>query len=156
MASVTEDEVSFPFAQAREIVLDCYSSFSPELGDARRRFFDERRIDAPVRPAKRGGAFCASAVPSVNPYVLLNYTSQRRDVLTLAHELGHGVHFALAARQGIFHQNTPLTLAETASVFGETSCSGGCSTRTPRLPRAWRCSPRTSRTRSPPSSARSR
>jgi oligoendopeptidase F len=120
MASVSEDEVSFPFASAREIVLGCYSSFSPELGDVAKRFFDERRIDAPVRPAKRGGAFCASAVPSVEPYVLLNYTARRRDVLTLAHELGHGVHFSLAARQGIFHQGTPLTLAETASVFGET------------------------------------
>ncbi len=120
MAAVTEDEVSFPFAQAREIVLDCYSSFSPELGALVKRFFDERRIDAPVRPAKRGGAFCAAAVPEVFPYVLLNYTARRRDVLTLAHELGHGVHFALAARQGIFHQSTPLTLAETASVFGET------------------------------------
>jgi oligoendopeptidase F len=124
MAAVTEDEVTFPFSQAREIVLDCYSSFSPELGAVARRFFDERRIDAPIRPAKRGGAFCASAVPSVFPYVLLNYTSRRRDVLTLAHELGHGVHFALAARQGIFHQHTPLTLAETASVFGETIVFG--------------------------------
>jgi oligoendopeptidase F len=124
MAAVTEDEVSFPFAQAREIVLDCYSSFSPELGALVGRFFEERRIDAPVRPAKRGGAFCAAAVPSVFPYVLLNYTSRRRDVLTLAHELGHGVHFALAASQGIFHQSTPLTLAETASVFGETIVFG--------------------------------
>jgi oligoendopeptidase F len=124
MAAVTEDEVSFTFAQAREIVLDCYSSFSPELGALVARFFDERRIDAPVRPAKRGGAFCAAAVPSVYPYVLLNYTSRRRDVLTLAHELGHGVHFALAARQGVFHQSTPLTLAETASVFGETIVFG--------------------------------
>ncbi len=119
MAAVTEDQITFPFAQAREIVLDCYSSFSPELGALAKRFFDERRIDAPVRPAKRGGAFCAAAVPTVFPYVLLNYTARRRDVLTLAHELGHGVHFALAARQGIFHQSTPLTLAETASVFGE-------------------------------------
>jgi len=124
MASVTEDEVSFPFAQAREIVLDCYASFSPELGEVAKRFFDERRIDAPVRPAKRGGAFCAAAVPSVFPYVLLNYTARRRDVLTLAHELGHGVHFALAAQQGVFHQSTPLTLAETASVFGETIVFG--------------------------------
>jgi len=124
MASVTEDEVIFPFAEAREIVLDCYSRFSPELGDVAKGFFDERRIDAPVRPGKRGGAFCASAVPSVKPYVLLNYTSRRRDVLTLAHELGHGVHFALAASQGIFHQSTPLTLAETASVFGETIVFG--------------------------------
>jgi oligoendopeptidase F len=120
MASVSEDEVAFTFAEAREIVLDCYSSFSPELGSLAKRFFDERTIDAPVRPGKRGGAFCAGAVPSVFPYVMLNFTSRRRDVLTLAHELGHGVHFALAARQGVFHQHTPLTLAETASVFGET------------------------------------
>ena len=120
MATITQDELEFPFAQAREIVLDCYASFSTELGALAGRFFDERWIDAPVRPAKRGGAFCASAVPSVHPYVMLNYTARRRDVLTLAHELGHGVHFALAARQGIFHQSTPLTLAETASVFGET------------------------------------
>ncbi len=124
MAAVTEDEVTFPYAQAKEIVLDCYSSFSPELGGLVKRFYDERRIDAPTRPAKRGGAFCAAAVPSVFPYVLLNYTARRRDVLTLAHELGHGVHFALAAEQGVFHQSTPLTLAETASVFGETIVFG--------------------------------
>jgi oligoendopeptidase F len=124
MAAVTEDEVTYPYARAREIVLDCYSSFSPKLGAVAKRFFDERYIDAPVRPAKRGGAFCASAVPSVHPYVMLNYTSRRRDVLTLAHELGHGVHFALAADQGVFHQGTPLTLAETASVFGETIVFG--------------------------------
>ncbi len=124
MAAVTEDEVTYSFAQAREIVLDCYSSFSPELGDLAKGFFDGRYIDAPLRPAKRGGAFCASAVPAVHPYVLLNYTARRRDVLTLAHELGHGVHFALAARQGIFHQTTPLTLAETASVFAETIVFG--------------------------------
>ncbi len=124
MAAVTEDEVSYSFAEAREVVLDCYHSFSPVLGELAARFFAHHRIDAPVRPAKRGGAFCAAAVPAVFPYVLLNYTSRRRDVLTLAHELGHGVHFALAARQGIFHQNTPLTLAETASVFGETIVFG--------------------------------
>jgi oligoendopeptidase F len=124
MAAVTQDEVTFSFSRAREIVLECYADFSPELGVLAQRFFDERRIDAPVRPAKRGGAFCASAVPAVYPYVMLNYTSRRRDVLTLAHELGHGVHDALAARQGIFHQTTPLTLAETASVFGETIVFG--------------------------------
>jgi oligoendopeptidase F len=124
MAAVTDDEVTYTFAEAREIVLDCYGSFSPELGTLAKRFFDERYIDAPLRPGKRGGAFCASAVPAVHPYVLLNYTSRRRDVLTLAHELGHGVHFALAARQGIFHQGTPLTLAETASVFAETIVFG--------------------------------
>jgi len=72
-----------------------------------------------VRPAKRGGAFCAYTVPAVHPYVMLNWTSRRRDVLTLAHELGHGVHAALGGQQGIFHMATPLTLAETASVFGE-------------------------------------
>jgi oligoendopeptidase F len=124
MAAVTEDEVSYSFADARELVLDCYSSFSPKLGEVAKGFFDGHYIDAPVRPAKRGGAFCASAVPSVHPYVMLNYTSRRRDVLTLAHELGHGVHFALAAPQGVFHQGTPLTLAETASVFGETIVFG--------------------------------
>ncbi len=124
MAAVTQDEVSFAYAQACELVRDCYGSFSPELGDLVQRFYDERWIDAPVRPGKRGGAFCASATPDVHPYVMLNYTSRRRDVLTLAHELGHGVHFALAARQGIFHQGTPLTLAETASVFGETIVFG--------------------------------
>jgi oligoendopeptidase F len=124
MAAVTQDEVTFTYAQACELVRDCYGSFSPELGDLVQRFYDERWIDAPVRPGKRGGAFCASATPDVHPYVMLNYTSRRRDVLTLAHELGHGVHFALAARQGIFHQGTPLTLAETASVFGETIVFG--------------------------------
>jgi oligoendopeptidase F len=124
IAPVSADEQTFSFARAREIVLDCYSSFSPELGDLARRVFQERHIDAPLRPGKRGGAFCASAVPSVHPYVMVNYTSRRRDVLTLAHELGHGVHFALAARQGVFHQDTPLTLAETASVFGETIVFG--------------------------------
>jgi oligoendopeptidase F len=123
-APVTDDDVTYTFAQAREIVLDCYGAFSPELGRVAQGFFDGRYIDAPLRPGKRGGAFCASAVPSVHPYVLLNYTSRRRDVLTLAHELGHGVHFALAARQGIFHQSTPLTLAETASVFAETIVFG--------------------------------
>ncbi len=124
MAAVTNDEATYTYAQAREIVLDCYSSFSPELGDVARGFFAGDYIDVPVRPGKRGGAFCASAVPAVHPYVLLNWTARRRDVLTLAHELGHGVHFALAARQGIFHQSTPLTLAETASVFAETIVFG--------------------------------
>ena len=124
MAAVTEEEELYPWPQARELVLDSYTSFSPDLGRLVGRFFEERWIDAPVRPDKRGGAFCASSVPSQHPYVLLNYTARRRDVLTLAHELGHGVHFALAAPQGVFHQGTPLTLAETASVFGETIVFG--------------------------------
>ena len=119
MAAVTDEEESVGWREARELVLDCYRSFSPELGRVVQRFFDESWIDAPVRPGKRGGAFCAYSVPSVHPYVMLNYTARRRDVLTLAHELGHGVHAALAAEQGVFHQGTGLTLAETASVFGE-------------------------------------
>jgi oligoendopeptidase F len=120
MAPVTDDDKRYSFADARALVLACYDSFAPELGAIVRKLFEERRIDAPVRPGKRGGAFCAAVVPEVDPYVLLNYTARRRDVLTVAHELGHAVHFALSARQGIFHQHTPLTLSETASVFGET------------------------------------
>ena len=119
-APVLPEDVRFSFAQARELVLDAYDSFSPEAGRIARRFFEERWIDAPPRPNKRGGAFCSYTVPSVHPYVLLNFTSRRRDVLTMAHELGHGLHATLAQPQGVFHQSTPLTLAETASVFGET------------------------------------
>jgi oligoendopeptidase F len=119
-APILEHETLFSFGQARDLVLDAYDSFSPQAGAVARRFFDERWIDAPVRQSKRGGAFCSYTVPSVHPYVMLNYTARRRDVLTLAHELGHGLHAALARPQGVFHQSTPLTLAETASVFGET------------------------------------
>jgi oligoendopeptidase F len=118
-APVLREDVTYSFAEARELVLDTYQSFSPIAGEVTRRFFDERWIDGPPRPHKRGGAFCAYTVPSVHPYVLLNFTAQRRDVLTMAHELGHGLHAALAQPQGVFHQSTPLTLAETASVFGE-------------------------------------
>jgi oligoendopeptidase F len=124
LAPVTTEDEEFAWDQARDLVLDAYESFSEELGATARRFFDERWIDAPVRPGKRGGAFCAYTVPSVHPYVLLNYTSRRRDVLTLAHELGHGVHAALAGPRGIMEMSTPLTLAETASVFGETIVFG--------------------------------
>ena len=119
-APVLGEDVTFSYAQARELVLDTYSDFSPEAGELARRFFEQRWVDAPVRSNKRGGAFCSYTVPSVHPYVLLNYTARRRDVLTMAHELGHGLHAALARPQGIFHHSTPLTLAETASVFGET------------------------------------
>jgi oligoendopeptidase F len=119
VAPVGDEDISFAFSEARDLVLDTYSSFSPEAGRIARRFFDEKWIDAPVRPHKRGGAFCSYTVPSVHPYVLLNYTARRRDVLTMAHELGHGLHASLARAQGIFHLSTPLTLAETASVFGE-------------------------------------
>jgi oligoendopeptidase F len=121
MASVGgEDEKAYDWDEAKDIVLSSFGDFSDVLADGARRFFDERWIDAPVRPAKRGGAFCAYTVPSAHPYVMLNYTSQRRDVLTLAHELGHGLHAYLARDRGVFEQHTPLTLAETASVFGET------------------------------------
>jgi oligoendopeptidase F len=119
MAAVSRDEVTIPWNEGKGLVLGAYEAFSPELGGVARRFFDAPWVDAPPRPNKRPGAFCAYTVPSVHPYLLLNYTSRRRDVLVLAHELGHGVHAALAAPQGVFHQSTPLTLAETASVFGE-------------------------------------
>jgi oligoendopeptidase F len=120
MASVAQDQTSIGWDEARTVVLDAYRSFSPEMADIATRFFDERWIDAPTRPGKRPGAFCAYTVPSHHPYVLLNWTSKPRDVATLAHELGHGLHAYLAREQGVFHQSTPLTLAETASVFGET------------------------------------
>ena len=124
MASVADVEEAFSWSDASALVLDAYGSFSPELADIARRFIDEGWIDAPMRPGKRPGAFCAYTVPSLHPYVLLNWTSRRRDVLTLAHELGHGMHAYLARDQGVFHQSTPLTLAETASVFGETVTFG--------------------------------
>jgi oligoendopeptidase F len=123
-ASIAEAEEEFTWSQATAIVLDSYGSFSGELADVVRRFIDENWIDAPVRPGKRPGAFCSYTVPSAHPFLLLNWTSRRRDVLTLAHELGHGLHAYLAREQGIFHQTTPLTLAETASVFGETVTFG--------------------------------
>jgi oligoendopeptidase F len=119
VAPVTAADTMFSFAEARELVLETYAAFSPKAGQLAKRFFDEHWIDAPVRPNKRGGAFCSYTVPSVHPYVLLNFTARRRDVLTMAHELGHGLHASLAGPQGIFHFSTPLTLAETASVFGE-------------------------------------
>jgi oligoendopeptidase F len=120
MAPVFQEDLTFSFGEARDLVLDTYDAFAPEAGRITRRFFEEHWIDAPVRPNKRGGAFCSYTVPSVHPYVMLNYTARRRDVLTMAHELGHGLHAALAQPQGVYHQGTPLTLAETASVFGET------------------------------------
>jgi oligoendopeptidase F len=120
MASVATADESFDWDQAKEIVLGSFGDFSPVLADTARQFFDERWIDAPPRPNKRGGAFCSHAVPGAHPYVMLNYTSRRRDVLTLAHELGHGLHAALARDRGILEHHTPLTLSETASVFGET------------------------------------
>ncbi|MGF1598175.1 MAG: M3 family oligoendopeptidase [Acidimicrobiales bacterium] len=120
MAPVAAGAQEIGWAEATAVVRDAYRSFSPDLADVVDRFIDEGWIDAPVRPGKQPGAFCAYTVPSHHPYVLLNWTSRPRDVLTLAHELGHGLHAYLAREQGIFHQTTPLTVAETASVFGET------------------------------------
>ena len=119
MAAVATDDVTIEWEEGREIVQSAFDSLAPQAGEVVEKFFEGRWIDAPPAPDKRGGAFSASTVPSVHPYVMLNYTDRRRDVLTLAHELGHGLHQALAAKQGIFHQDTPLTVAETASVFAE-------------------------------------
>jgi oligoendopeptidase F len=104
---------------ARDTVLQAYRAFSPRMADIARRFFDERWIDAPVRPGKAPGAFSHPTTPSAHPYILLNYLGKTRDVTTLAHELGHGVHQVLANVNGALMAPTPLTLAETASVFGE-------------------------------------
>jgi oligoendopeptidase F len=110
---------TIPWTEARETVLTAYSAFSPRMAEIARRFFDESWIDAPTRPGKAPGAFAHPTVPSAHPYVLLNYQGKPRDVMTLAHELGHGVHQVLAAPNGPLMAPTPLTLAETASVFGE-------------------------------------
>jgi oligoendopeptidase F len=109
----------FSWEQARDTVLGAYAGFSPQMANIARRFFDEGWIDAPVRPGKSPGAFAHPTTPSAHPYVLVNYLGKPRDVMTLAHELGHGVHQVLAAPNGALMAPTPLTLAETASVFGE-------------------------------------
>ena len=120
-APLPEDEDrEIPWCEAEETVLSAYGALSPELAAIGRRFFAGRWIDAPVRPGKASGAFAHPTVPSAHPYLLLNYQGRVRDVMTLAHELGHGVHQVLAAKQGYLMADTPLTLAETASVFGET------------------------------------
>jgi oligoendopeptidase F len=108
-----------PWDKARQTVLDAYGAFSPEMAELGGRFFDNDWIDAPARPGKSSGAFAHPTVPSAHPYLLLNYQGRVRDVMTLAHELGHGVHQMLAGGQGHLMAQTPLTLAETASVFGE-------------------------------------
>jgi oligoendopeptidase F len=105
--------------EAQKMVLTAYRGFSAEMADIAERFFTDRWIDAPVRPGKAPGAFSHPTTPSAHPYVLMNYQGKPRDVMTLAHELGHGVHQVLAARNGALMAPTPLTLAETASVFGE-------------------------------------
>lgn len=118
-APVASHEGQWAWGEARDLVLDAYGSFSPRMRAVAEQFFTRRWIDAEVRDGKRGGAFSSQAVPSVHPYVLLNYLGSFRDVSTLAHELGHGVHQYLARARGYFECDTPLTMAETASVFGE-------------------------------------
>ncbi|MEO3431072.1 M3 family oligoendopeptidase [Pelagibius sp. CAU 1746] len=114
-----DDDRIIPWQDARRLVLDAYHDFSPALAAIGKQFFEKRWIDAPVRPGKAPGAFAHPTVPSAHPYLLLNYQGRARDVMTLAHELGHGVHQVLAGPQGHLMADTPLTLAETASVFGE-------------------------------------
>ena len=109
----------YSWPEARDIVLEAYDGFAPRMAEIAGRFFEKNWIDAPVRPGKAPGAFAHPTVPSVHPYVLVNFQGKTRDVMTLAHELGHGVHQVLASRQGALMAPTPLTLAETASVFGE-------------------------------------
>ena len=119
MAPIGADSVTLSWDAAKEVVLEAYRDFSPKSGGIVERFFRESWIDAPPRDNKRTGAFCATNVPGAHPYVFLNYTGDRRSVLTLAHELGHGLHGYLAMPLGLFNANTPLTTSETASVFGE-------------------------------------
>jgi oligoendopeptidase F len=114
-----QDDSVIPWGDATRRVLDSYAAFSPELASLGRRFFDKPWVDAALRPGKASGAFAHPTVPSAHPYLLVNYHGKTRDVMTLAHELGHGVHQILAGQQGYLMSSTPLTLAETASVFGE-------------------------------------
>lgn len=118
-APVGNVDREYPFGDAREMVLESYEAFDPQFRDIALRFFDGRWIDADPRPGKRGGAFCWSPSPQTHPYVLCNYTGTFRDVMTVAHELGHGVHGWLAREQTLLNYHPTLPLAETASVFGE-------------------------------------
>jgi oligoendopeptidase F len=113
------DVKRYRYADAVNMVLDAYRSFSPRMADLAQQVFSDRHIDAPTRPGKLGGAFCYSVVPGLTPYVLLNYTGDARDIATMAHELGHAVHGMLAAHHSVFTFHSTLPLAETASVFGE-------------------------------------
>ena len=118
-APVGAEAERFPFPEAERIVLEAFDAFSPIFRETAAEFFARRWIDAEVRKGKRGGAFCASPSPRLHPYILCNYTDNLRDVMTVAHELGHGLHGCLSRKQSYFNYDTPLTTAETASVFGE-------------------------------------
>lgn len=119
LAPLGEDQTTVSWDDAKNLILDAYGSFSPKAGEIVAKFFDNKWIHAASGPNKMTGAFCMTTIPDAHPYVLLSYTGQRRSVLTLAHELGHGLHGYLAGEQTLFNAETPLTLAETASVFGE-------------------------------------
>jgi len=114
-----DDNRTYSWAEAEDIVRDAFGRFDPRIAGIAERFFTLPWIDAEPRPGKDSGAFCHPVVPSVHPYILLNFYGRPRDVTTLAHEMGHGVHQVLAAEQGPLLADTPLTLAESASVFGE-------------------------------------
>jgi oligoendopeptidase F len=118
-APVGKDLTPFPYSEAEKIILEAFNAFSPVFRETAGEFFAKNWIDAEIRKGKRGGAFCASPSPGLHPYILCNYTDNLRDVMTVAHELGHGLHGALSRRQSYFNYDTPLTTAETASVFGE-------------------------------------
>lgn len=118
-APMLQNEATIKWNSAREMVMDSYSKFHPKMGEITNEFFEKNWIDAAIKPGKRGGAYSAGTVPSVHPYVFMNFDGRIRDVQTLAHELGHGVHQYLSRQQGVLQSSTPLTTAETASVFGE-------------------------------------
>jgi oligoendopeptidase F len=118
-APLLKNETTITWEEAKGMVMDSYAKFHPKMGEITGYFFDKNWIDAAISPGKRGGAYSASTVPSVHPYVFMNFDGKIRDVQTLAHELGHGVHQYLSRQQGSLQAGTPLTTAETASVFGE-------------------------------------
>ena len=118
-APILQNEATIQWDSARDMVLDSYSKFHPKMGEITNEFFEKNWIDAAIKPGKRGGAYSAGTVPSAHPYVFMNFDGKIRDVQTLAHELGHGVHQYLSRKQGVLQSSTPLTTAETASVFGE-------------------------------------
>ncbi|HJU63249.1 MAG TPA: M3 family oligoendopeptidase [Candidatus Binatia bacterium] len=118
-APLGKENRPFPYDQAREVILAALGAFTPRFGEIAWEFFANNWIDAEIRKGKRGGAFCSSPSPQLHPYILCNYTDNLRDVMTVAHELGHGLHGCLSRKQSYFNYDTPLTTAETASVFGE-------------------------------------
>lgn len=118
-APLSQSRTTYSWEEAKQIVLKAYGAFSPELAKVAQMFFDNKWIDVPAQQGKMSGAFAHPTIPSVHPYLMLNYQNKARDVMTLAHEMGHGIHQYLARKNGVLMADTPLTLAETASVFGE-------------------------------------